>query len=113
MSPVPLPAVHSCMPDSSCRPLPSPTLAAARQEAKPTPSTSPTATPTPSASASTSAGARTTLDQTLLRGPAGTGGFVQLISGAGEPHTVRTDLGTPAKAGRETRRTAAADLLAT
>ena len=39
----------------------------------------------------------TTLDQTLLRGPAGTGGFVQLVSGAGEPHLTRSDLGIAAK----------------
>jgi metallophosphoesterase (TIGR03767 family) len=68
-------------------------------------------TPSPSASASASASpapakAVTTLDQTLLRGPAGKGGFVQLISGAGEAHTVRTDLGIAAQTGRQTRRTA-------
>ncbi len=58
--------------------------------------------PRPSASA---AGSQlTTLEQTLLRGPAGAGGFVQLVSGAGEPHLVRNDLGITAKAGRETRR---------
>jgi metallophosphoesterase (TIGR03767 family) len=63
---------------------------------------------TPSASASASGGptatSLTTLDQTLLRGPAGTGGFVQLMSGAGEPHLARADLGIAAKSGRENRR---------
>jgi metallophosphoesterase (TIGR03767 family) len=68
-------------------------------------------TPSPSASVSASASpappsAVTTLDQTLLRGPAGKGGFVQLVSGAGEAHTVRTDLGVAAQTGRQTRRTA-------
>ena len=68
-------------------------------------------TPSPSASASASASPApaasvTTLDQTLLRGPAGAGGFVQLVSGAGEAHIVRSDLGVAAATGRQTRRTA-------
>jgi metallophosphoesterase (TIGR03767 family) len=72
----------------------------------PTPSPSPSLS-SPSASPSaTGPVARTTLDQTLLRGQAGTGGFVQLVSGAGEPHLMRADLGIAAKTGRETRRTA-------
>jgi metallophosphoesterase (TIGR03767 family) len=75
-----------------------------KHPALPTPSASSLA-PSPSASASTQA-ARTTLDQTLLRGPAGTGGFVQLVTGAGEPHLTRADLGIAAKSGRESRRTA-------
>ncbi len=54
----------------------------------PSPSPIPSSAPSPSASA-TGATARTTLDQTLLRGPAGGGGFVQLISGAGEPHVTQ------------------------
>ena len=59
--------------------------------------------PAPSASASAATGAVpvTTLDQTLLRGPAGNGGFVQLVTGAGEPHLTRSDLGMAAKTGRE------------
>jgi metallophosphoesterase (TIGR03767 family) len=73
----------------------------------PAPSLSPTPSPTASASASPSAAAPvTTLDQTLLRGPAGKLGFVQLVSGAGEPHTVRGDLGVAAKSGREGTRAA-------
>jgi metallophosphoesterase (TIGR03767 family) len=73
---------------------------------KPRPSASPSGPggPTPGLSPS-AAGAPTTLDRTLLRGPAGTGGFVQLITGAGEPHLVRADLGVAAKAGRQSRRT--------
>ena len=74
---------------------------------KPTPKPSPSAsTATPSPSGSVAARGSTTLDQTLLRGPAGTGGFVQLISGPGEPHLVRADLGIAAKSGRESRRVA-------
>ncbi len=69
---------------------------------RPTPS-SPSGSLSPSASTS-AAPATTTLDQTLLRGPAGTGGFVNLVSGAGEQHLVRTDLAIAAKSGREARR---------
>lgn len=36
--------------------------------------------------------AGTTLDHTILRGPAGAGGYVSLISGPGEPHLFRGDL---------------------
>jgi metallophosphoesterase (TIGR03767 family) len=70
---------------------------------------SPTPSPSGSASASASPSAApsvTTLDQTLLRGQAGKEGFVQLVTGAGEPYTVRTDLGIAAKSGREASRTA-------
>ena len=71
------------------------------------PSPPPSSPIPPSATASgPAATAHTTLDQTLLRGPAGTGGFVQLVTGAGEPHLTRADLGIAAKAGREGRRTA-------
>ncbi len=69
------------------------------------PSPKPSGSPAPTSSASSAARATTTLDQTLLRGPAGTGGFVQLVSGAGEPHLVRDDLGIQAKAGRAKTRT--------
>ncbi len=79
--------------------------ACSSSKSKPSPSPSGSSPP---ASASPSAAARgtTTLEQTLLRGPAGTGGFVQLLSGAGEPHLVRADLGVAAKAGREAHRSA-------
>jgi metallophosphoesterase (TIGR03767 family) len=70
------------------------------------PKPSPSASASGSASAPSAAKSVTTLDQTLLRGPAGNGGFVQLISGAGESSTVRTDLGIAAQTGRQTRRTA-------
>ena len=47
----------------------------------------------------------TTLDTTIKRGPAvNAQGYLRLVSGAGEPHTVRTDLGTTAQPGREARR---------
>ena len=47
----------------------------------------------------------TTLDTTIRRGPAvNPQGYVRLVSGPGEPHQVRTDLGTTPVAGRETRR---------
>ena len=36
--------------------------------------------------------AGTTLDHTILRGPAGAGGYVTLTSGPGEPHLFRGDL---------------------
>jgi metallophosphoesterase (TIGR03767 family) len=84
-----------------------PTIAVveACSSSKPKPAV-PSATPSASASASASPATTslTTLDQTLLRGPAGTGGFVQLVSGAGEPHLTRADLGIAAKSGREARR---------
>ena len=78
--------------------------ACSSSKSKPTPAPSSSAAASPSASASAATGGPTTLEQTLLRGPAGNGGFVQLISGAGEPHLVRADLGTAAKAGREATR---------
>jgi metallophosphoesterase (TIGR03767 family) len=46
----------------------------------------------------------TTLVSTVLRGKPGRGGYVPLVSGPAEPHVVREDLGTRAKAGRATRR---------
>ncbi|MCA1712654.1 MAG: TIGR03767 family metallophosphoesterase [Actinobacteria bacterium] len=49
----------------------------------------------------------TTLDATVVRGPkVNPQGYVRLASGPGEPHVVRTDLGTKAAGGREGRRTA-------
>jgi metallophosphoesterase (TIGR03767 family) len=49
--------------------------------------------------------AGTTLDTTVRRGPAiNPQGYVRLASGAGEPHQVRSDLGTTARTGREGRR---------
>ena len=49
--------------------------------------------------------AGTTLDTTVRRGPAiNPQGYVRLVSGTGEPHVVRSDLGAAAKAGREGRR---------
>ncbi|WP_156388643.1 MULTISPECIES: TIGR03767 family metallophosphoesterase [unclassified Nocardioides] len=50
------------------------------------------------------AAAGTTLERTLLRGPAGGGGYRQVVHGPGEPHVVRTDLGRPASVGRDGRR---------
>jgi hypothetical protein len=44
--------------------------------------------------------AGTTLDTTVRRGPAtNPQGYVRLVSGAGEPHVVRSDLGTTARSG--------------
>jgi metallophosphoesterase (TIGR03767 family) len=49
----------------------------------------------------------TTLDATVLKGPAvNAAGYRRLVSGPGEPHVVREDLGTRAHAGREGRRRA-------
>lgn len=48
----------------------------------------------------------TTLDSCYRRGPAGAGGYTSVISAGGEPHTVRTGLGTSAGANRATTRTA-------
>lgn len=43
----------------------------------------------------------TTLERTLLRGPAvNSGGYVHLVDGPGEPHVVRTELGGQAAAAR-------------
>ena len=50
--------------------------------------------------------AGTTLASTYTKGPAGTGGYRPVVAAAGEPHTVRTDLGAPANAGRVGSRTA-------
>ncbi len=90
--------------------VPAVAIADACSSTKHSPLPSPTSSPVPSPSASVSGGtgaaAPTTLDQTLLRGPAGTSGFVQLITGAGEPHLTRADLGVAAKSGREGRRSA-------
>lgn len=47
----------------------------------------------------------TTLDSTVLRGPAvNAQGYVRVVSGPGEPHLLREDLGTKARAGRAGRR---------
>ncbi|MCW2681361.1 MAG: hypothetical protein JWM62_2762, partial [Frankiales bacterium] len=49
----------------------------------------------------------TTLDSTVVRGSAvNDQGYVRLVSGPGEPHAVRDELGTTAQRGREARRTA-------
>jgi metallophosphoesterase (TIGR03767 family) len=48
----------------------------------------------------------TTLDSTVLRGQPGAGGYLKVLSGPGEPHLLRQDLGVRAKAGRQGRRTA-------
>ena len=56
--------------------------------------------------AARAAAARTTLDSVVLPGAPGKGGWRPLVRRAGEPHTVREGLGTPAKAGRKARREA-------
>ncbi|MFC5678320.1 TIGR03767 family metallophosphoesterase [Aeromicrobium endophyticum] len=48
----------------------------------------------------------TTLDSCYRRGPAGAGGYTRVVQAAGEPHTVRDDLGVGAGATRATTRTA-------
>ncbi|MGI9084309.1 MAG: TIGR03767 family metallophosphoesterase [Aeromicrobium sp.] len=48
----------------------------------------------------------TTLQSTYAKGAPGAGGYRPVIRQAGEPHVVRTDLGTDADAGRTGRRTA-------
>lgn len=48
----------------------------------------------------------TTLESTYGKGSPGTGGYRPVVSQAGEPHVVRTDLGAGADAGRAGRRTA-------
>lgn len=48
----------------------------------------------------------TTLQTTLVRGSAGTGGYAPVVLQSGEPHTVRTDLGVAAGATRDTTRQA-------
>lgn len=47
----------------------------------------------------------TTLAGTLVRGTAGNGGYAPVVVAAGEPHTVRAELGAPAGATRATTRT--------
>ena len=46
----------------------------------------------------------TTLEQTLLRGTPGAGGYAPVVLGPGEPHVVRTDLGVAASPKRARRR---------
>ncbi len=46
-----------------------------------------------------------TTASTVLRGAPGVGGYARLVSGPGEPHTVREDLGARARSGRPSRRT--------
>jgi metallophosphoesterase (TIGR03767 family) len=48
----------------------------------------------------------TTLESTYGKGAPGAGGYRPVVSQAGEPHVVRTDLGAGADAGRAGRRTA-------
>lgn len=48
----------------------------------------------------------TTIETTFRRGAAGAGGYCPLVSGPGEPHVVRTDLGAQAAPGRVTTRQA-------
>lgn len=48
----------------------------------------------------------TTLAQTLTKGPAGPGGYTKVVTAAGEPHLVRTDLGVPAAPDRAASRSA-------
>ena len=48
----------------------------------------------------------TTLESTYGKGAPGAGGYRPVVRQAGEPHVVRTDLGTDANAGRAGRRTA-------
>jgi metallophosphoesterase (TIGR03767 family) len=55
---------------------------------------------TVAAAAATSATAGTT----LVKGPAGAGGYRPVVAAAGESHQLRTDLGVAAQIGRETRR---------
>ena len=50
----------------------------------------------------------TTLAGTIVKGAPGKGGYVHLVSGPAEPHVVREDLGTKAKAGRAATRTSLA-----
>jgi len=55
------------------------------------------------AAAKVAAPAGTTLDSTIRKGPA-VRGFAALVSGPGEPHRLRQDLGARAQRGREGRR---------
>jgi metallophosphoesterase (TIGR03767 family) len=52
------------------------------------------------------AAAFTTLNSTLRRGTPGAGGYVKVVTGPGEPHLVRSDLGINPQSGRANRRTA-------
>ncbi len=52
------------------------------------------------ATASPAAPQNTTLAMTLVRGPAGVGGYAPVLVGPGEPHTVRAELGVPAGGNR-------------
>ncbi|RLV49402.1 TIGR03767 family metallophosphoesterase [Nocardioides mangrovicus] len=54
--------------------------------------------------AAEAAAAQTTLNRTYLRGVPGVGGYAPLRQGPGEPHLVRTDLGTAASTSRAKRR---------
>ncbi|MCW2795228.1 TIGR03767 family metallophosphoesterase [Nocardioides sp.] len=49
---------------------------------------------------------QTTLGSVLLRGPAGAGGYRKVVTGPGEPHLTRNDLGAPDQPGRAERRQA-------
>jgi metallophosphoesterase (TIGR03767 family) len=51
------------------------------------------------------AAAFTTLNSTLRRGSPGAGGYVKVVTGPGEPHLVRSDLGINPLTGRANRRT--------
>jgi metallophosphoesterase (TIGR03767 family) len=54
----------------------------------------------------------TTLDSTVVRGPAvNPQGYVRLTSGPGEPHVARADLGTAPRPGRQGRRRAVASFV--
>jgi len=82
-------------------------LAACSSSSKPSSSSVPTSTPTSAAASSpppAPAGAPTTLEHTLLRGTPGRLGFVPLVSGAGESHSLRTDLGGTPSPQRTTAR---------
>ena len=48
----------------------------------------------------------TTIETTFRRGAPGTGGYCPIVSGPGEPHVVRTDLGAQASPGRVATRQA-------
>jgi len=52
------------------------------------------------------AAAFTTLNSTLRRGTPGAGGYAKVVTGPGEPHLVRSDLGINPLTGRADRRTA-------
>ena len=56
--------------------------------------------------AGTTTRGRTTVDRVLVKGKPGAGGWRPVVARAGEPHVVRTALGTAAQEGREARREA-------